>query len=165
MFAGNRTSAREVAGQQGFVARILSQRRARLIGRALPIIALSRIFPGRSERKLIVMVANMLSDVTGHPRLIAAAPAIVREFPQVRFVLVGDGERRKEFERQVAELALERNFLFLGRRRDVPEILASCDIAVLPSTAEGMPNAVLEYMAAGLATVASNVGGVADSLT
>ena len=124
-----------------------------------------RFFPGSSECKLIVMVGNMLSDVKGHPWLIAAAPAIVREFPQVRFVLVGDGERRKEFERQVAELALERNFLFLGRRRDVPEILASCDIAVLPSTAEGMPNAVLEYMAAGLPTVASNVGGVADIIT
>ena len=79
-----------------------------------------RFFPGSSECKLIVMVGNMLSDVKGHPWLIAAAPAIVREFPQVRFVLVGDGERRKEFERQVAELALERNFLFLGRRRDVP---------------------------------------------
>jgi glycosyltransferase involved in cell wall biosynthesis len=54
---------------------------------------------------------------------------------------------------------LNANFLFLGRRNDVPEILASCDIAVLPSLAEGLPNAVLEYLAAGLPVVASALGG------
>ena len=52
--------------------------------------------------------------------------------------------------------------LFLGRRDDVPRVLACCDIAVLPSKAEGLPNAVLEYLAAGLPTVASRVGGNAE---
>jgi glycosyltransferase involved in cell wall biosynthesis len=105
------------------------------------------------------MVANMLSDVKGHAWLIAAAPAVVREFPSARFVLVGDGEARPGFERQVRELGLDQNFLFLGRRNDVPRILASCDVAVLASRAEGLPNAVLEYMAAGLPTVVTRVGG------
>ncbi len=54
---------------------------------------------------------------------------------------------------------MDRSFLFLGRRSDIPEILASCDIAILPSFAEGMPNAVLEYLAAGLPTIATAVGG------
>ncbi len=118
----------------------------------------------RSKEKWIVLVGNMLSDVKGHPWLIAAAPAITREFPETRFVLVGDGEKRKDFERQVAELGLDRHFLFLGRRNDVPRILACCDIAVLPSRAEGLPNAVLEYLAAGLPTVASRVGGNVEIL-
>ena len=117
-----------------------------------------------SKEKWIVLVGNMLSDVKGHPWLIAAAPAITREFPETRFVLVGDGEKRKDFERQVAELGLDRHFLFLGRRNDVPRILACCDIAVLPSRAEGLPNAVLEYLAAGLPTVASRVGGNVEIL-
>ncbi len=52
--------------------------------------------------------------------------------------------------------------MFLGRRSDIPDVLASCDIAVLPSRAEGLPNAVLEYMAAGLPTIASRVGGNAE---
>ena len=50
----------------------------------------------------------------------------------------------------------------MGRRDDVPRVLACCDIAVLPSKAEGLPNAVLEYLAAGLPTVASRVGGNAE---
>jgi glycosyltransferase involved in cell wall biosynthesis len=87
---------------------------------------------------------------------------VVREFPSTRFVLVGDGEQRARFVQQVAGLGLEQNFLFLGRRADIPDILACCDIAVLPSRAEGLPNAVLEYMAAGLPTIVSRVGGNAE---
>jgi glycosyltransferase involved in cell wall biosynthesis len=118
-----------------------------------------RLFPTAGSGKLVVLVGNMHSDVKGHPWLIAAAPAIVQEFPETRFVLAGDGEARGEFERQVAELGLQNNFLFLGRRSDIPDVLASCDIGVLPSKAEGLPNAILEYMAAGLPVVASRVGG------
>ncbi|MFZ1008086.1 MAG: glycosyltransferase [Candidatus Sulfotelmatobacter sp.] len=117
------------------------------------------LFPDAGQGRLIVMVGNMLSDVKGHPWLIAAVPAVVREFPSTRFVLVGDGEARSGFEKQVREMGLSQNFFFLGRRSDVPRILASCDIAVLSSRAEGLPNAVLEYMAAGLPTVVTRVGG------
>jgi L-malate glycosyltransferase len=124
--------------------------------------ARDHLFPGVGDGKLIVLVGNMHTDVKGHPWLIASAPAVVREFPSARFVLVGDGEQRGSFEKQIAGLALERYFLFLGRRSDVPEILACCDIAVLPSRAEGLPNAVLEYMAAGLPTIVSRVGGNAE---
>jgi L-malate glycosyltransferase len=120
--------------------------------------ARSRLFPGVTG-KVIVVVGNMHSDVKGHPWLIAAAPAIVREFPDTRFVFAGDGAARPQFERQVADLKLEANFLFLGLRSDVPDILSSADIGVLPSRSEGMPNAILEYMSAGLPVVASAVGG------
>ncbi|HEY3973282.1 MAG TPA: glycosyltransferase [Candidatus Sulfotelmatobacter sp.] len=118
---------------------------------------------GEAEKqKWIVLVGNMHSDVKGHPWLIAAAKAITDEFPESRFVLAGDGALRKDFEAQVAQQGLERHFLFLGRRDDVPRILSCSDIAVLPSRAEGLPNAVLEYLAAGLPTVASRVGGNAE---
>jgi glycosyltransferase involved in cell wall biosynthesis len=118
-----------------------------------------RLFPRVGDGNLVVLVGNMHTDVKGHPWLIASAPAVIREFPSTRFVLVGDGEQRPVFEQQVAKLGLERNFLFLGRRADIPEILACCDAAVLPSRAEGLPNAALEYMAAGLPVVVSRVGG------
>lgn len=122
----------------------------------------ARLFPDVGNEMLVVLVGNMHSDVKGHPWLIAAAPTVVREFPEVRFVFAGDGELRPTFAAQVAQLGLEDRFKFLGRRSDIPEILASCDLAVLPSRAEGLPNAVLEYMAAGLPTIASRVGGMAE---
>jgi glycosyltransferase involved in cell wall biosynthesis len=120
------------------------------------------LFPGVGHGKIIVLVGNMHTDVKGHPWLIASAPAVIREFPSTRFVLVGEGEQRASFERQVTWLGLEENFLFLGRRTDISEILASCDIAVLPSRAEGLSNAVLEYMAARLPAIVSRVGGNAE---
>lgn len=115
--------------------------------------------PGETQGKWIVLVGNMHSEVKGHSGLIAAAETVVREFPDVRFVFAGDGERRKNFEAETGRLGLEKHFLFLGRRNDVPRILRCCDIGVLPSQAEGLPNAVLEYLAAGLPTIASRVGG------
>jgi glycosyltransferase involved in cell wall biosynthesis len=119
----------------------------------------SWLAPSGQQEQWIVLVGNMHSDVKGHPWLIAAAPAILREFPQARFLLVGDGACRKDFEQRVAELGLQERFSFLGSRDDVPRILACSDIAVLPSKSEGLPNALLEYFAAGLPTVASRVGG------
>src|SRR5580698_4842751 len=120
------------------------------------------VFANAGGGKRVVLVGNMTSEVKGHRVLINAAAIIVRELQDVRFGLVGDGAYRKQFEAQVGELGLERHFLFLGRREDVPEILTACDIAVLPSKTEGLPNALLEYLAAGLPTVASNVGGNAE---
>ena len=129
----------------------------------------AKLFPGTERAKLVVLVGNMHTDVKGHPTLIAAAPKVVSRFPQARFVLVGDGEQRKEFQAAAQDAGAGGNFMFLGRRSDVADILAACDIAVLPSAAEGMPNAVLEYMAAGLPVVASAVGGnlevIADGAT
>src|SRR5258708_31723988 len=113
------------------------------------------LFPDSRGRKLVVLVGNMNSDVKGHPVLITAAANIVKLHPEVQFVLVGDGPKRSDFEAQVEAAGLKPHFLFLGRRNDVPQILASCDIAVLPSLAEGLPNAVLEYLAAGLPVAAS----------
>jgi glycosyltransferase involved in cell wall biosynthesis len=121
-----------------------------------------RLFPGAGDAKLVVLVGNMHSDVKGHPCLITAAPAVLQEFPNTRFILAGDGEARAVFEEQVAKSGWQHSFEFLGPRSDIPDVLASCDIAVLPSRSEGLPNAVLEYMAAGLPTIASSVGGNAE---
>jgi glycosyltransferase involved in cell wall biosynthesis len=118
-----------------------------------------QIFPRSGGNKLIVLVGNMITDVKGHGVLIAAAPEVIKAHPKTRFVLVGEGAMRSDFEKQVRDLGLQENFLFLGRRSDVPAILACSDIAVLPSLAEGLPNAVLEYLAAGLPVVASALGG------
>jgi glycosyltransferase involved in cell wall biosynthesis len=118
-----------------------------------------RLLPGLSNHQIVMHVGNMHSDIKGQPVLIKAARDVCRKISGIKFVLVGDGARRREFESMVAELVLTEHFLFLGQRHDVPELLACSDIAVLPSKAEGFPNALLEYLAAGKPTVATNVGG------
>jgi glycosyltransferase involved in cell wall biosynthesis len=121
------------------------------------------LFPGISaQRKLIAVVANMHSQVKGHTFLIDAAAIICRTSPEALFVLIGDGEMRKQFERKVADAGLQDYFLFLGERNDIAERLHCCDMFVLPSIAEGMPNALLEAMAAGLPAVATRVGGTTE---
>jgi glycosyltransferase involved in cell wall biosynthesis len=115
-----------------------------------------------SHHRLIVTVANMHREVKGHRDLIVAAQTVCGEHPDVRFLLVGDGEMRAAFEAQVRAARLKDSILFLGQRTDVADILPHCEIGVLASRAEGLPNAVMEYMAAGLATVATRVGGVPE---
>ena len=112
--------------------------------------------------RLIVMVANMHIRVKGHDDLIEAAQRVCHEHSEARFLLIGDGELREAFARKVRDLGLERSILFLGHQTNVPALLRRCEIGVLASRAEGLPNAVLEYMASGLATVATAVGGVPE---
>jgi glycosyltransferase involved in cell wall biosynthesis len=80
--------------------------------------------------------------------------------PRLRFVVVGDGPERGRLERLAAELGVPT--LFLGQRpnEEMPDLLAAMDVMVLSSRFEGMPLAVLEWMAAGKAIVASRVGGI-----
>jgi len=114
------------------------------------------------DSKLIAVVANMHFETKGHTDLIRAAAEVSRECPVARFLLIGDGAERAHIEAMVAELGLGKTVLFLGRRNDVPSILACCDLFVLPSWAEGLPNSVLEAMAAGLPIVSTSVGGIPE---
>jgi glycosyltransferase involved in cell wall biosynthesis len=121
------------------------------------------LLPGVGKNtKLIAVIANMYSPVKGHDHLIAAAGTVCRIEPEATFLLIGDGPERPKLERQVAGADLSKNVLFLGRRNDIPELLACCNLSVLPSEAEGLPNALLEAMAAGLPVVATRVGGTPE---
>src|SRR5262249_31975644 len=76
-----------------------------------------------SRAKLIAVLANMYSPVKGHAYLISAARQVCCGFPDALFLMIGDGPERARLERQVRDLALGRNFKFLGRRTDVAELL------------------------------------------
>lgn len=102
-------------------------------------------------------VAN-LRPVKALDLLIEAAAGLCTRYPQLMFQVAGEGEDRSRLERLIAEHGLERRFQLLGSVGDVPAFLARQDIAVLCSHSEGMSNALLEYMAAGRAIVATAVG-------
>jgi glycosyltransferase involved in cell wall biosynthesis len=84
--------------------------------------------------------------------------------PRLRFVVVGDGPERGRLERLSGELGVPT--IFLGHRpnEEMPDLLAAMDVLVCSSRFEGMPLAVLEWMAAGKAIVASRVGGIPSIL-
>jgi L-malate glycosyltransferase len=115
-----------------------------------------------SSSTIVAVVANMYSPVKGHSTLIKAAVEVCRHFPNVLFALIGDGKERPNLEKQVKDAGVSKNFLFLGSRKDVPQLLACCAISVLPSDSEGFPNALLEAMAARLPVIATSVGGVPE---
>lgn len=108
------------------------------------------------------MIARMNTRAKNHAIFLRAAARIVSKFPNVEFLLVGDGPLRPELQALANELGISGQVLFLGDRRDIPELLASMDISVVPSTSESLSNAVLESMAAGVAVVATNVGGTPE---
>jgi glycosyltransferase involved in cell wall biosynthesis len=109
------------------------------------------------EHYRIGIVAN-LRPVKGLDDLIDAATRIRDAHPAVHIRVAGEGELRPHLEQRAREQRLVGRLQLVGAVTDVPSFLADVDIAVLTSHAEGMSNAVLEYMAAGRAIVATAVG-------
>jgi L-malate glycosyltransferase len=109
----------------------------------------------------IGVVAN-LRPVKNLDLFVRAAGRLVARHPQVRFEIAGEGESRGELESLIESLGLRDRVVLRGSVADVPAFLGSLDVAVLCSLSEGSPNAIMEYMAAGLPTVATDVGGVAE---
>lgn len=92
--------------------------------------------------------------------LLAAAQAVLASFPGAKFVFVGEGPARGEWEALALKLGIASKVVFAGRRDDMPAIYASLDIAVLPSFQEAMPMCLLEALAAARPVVATAVGAV-----
>jgi glycosyltransferase involved in cell wall biosynthesis len=115
-------------------------------------------------RPVVTMVANFEYRVKDHPMLLRAAQRVKTEVPDAMFVIAGEGELRAETEKLAGELGLDESCLFIGRCASVPDLLAASDVCVLSSQAEGFSNSILEYMAAGRAVVATNVGGASEAI-
>jgi glycosyltransferase involved in cell wall biosynthesis len=80
------------------------------------------------------------------------------------FLLAGEGAERPRLEARARSLGVADRVHFLGHRDDVPELLAACDLFVLPSLYEGLPLSVLEAMAASRPVVATDVGGTGEAV-
>jgi glycosyltransferase involved in cell wall biosynthesis len=97
------------------------------------------------------------------PDLLVEAAALLRErVPDFELQLIGDGPKRTAVETLVRDLGLDHEVRLLGNREDVPELLSEAACFVLASDWEGCPISVLEAMAAGVAVVATRVGGVPE---
>jgi glycosyltransferase involved in cell wall biosynthesis len=109
-----------------------------------------------------VGVTANLRPVKGLDVFLAAAAELAAAHPNVEFVVAGEGEQRGPLEAEAAARGLAGRFRQPGAVADVPGFLAGLDVAVLSSHAEGMSNALLEYMAAGRPVVATAVGAAPE---
>lgn len=153
------------AAAQSLLDHGLPRRKIEVIPNGLPPGAFAPAAPAlpKAPEKLRVgMIARMNNPVKNYPGFLRAAALLAPKFPQLEFVLVGDGPLRPELERLSKSLGLEGRALFLGDRRDIPAVLASLDVSVLNSFSESLSNSILESMAAGLPVVATHAGGNAD---
>ncbi len=98
-----------------------------------------------------------------HPEAIVDVAEIVKKsFPDVKFVIVGDGPLDSYMKQYISEKKLNGNFVMLGSRKDVALILPAFDVFLLTSRSEGLPRAMLEALAVRIPVVATDVGGIAE---
>ena len=118
------------------------------------------------ENAFVILVVGRLEPQKGHKNLIKAVDPLIKENKNLFVLLVGEGSQQSDLEKQIRESGLNENIRLLGRRDDICNILNSVDLFCLPSIAgEGLPNAILEAMACGVPTVATDVGGSSEIVT
>lgn len=117
---------------------------------------------GVSDDDFLVCNIGALTDHKDHATLIRAAQFAVAEAPNVRFVVLGEGELRPALETQIAQAGLGDRFRLLGFRDDVESCLAASDLFALSSHMEGLCTSLLDAMLLNVPIVATRAGGVAD---
>ena len=138
-------------------------------------IQLDKFHPVKSEEKdqirskwsikkeeAVVGIVSKLWEGKGHTVLIEAFKLLKEKIKDAKLVIVGEGYLYDELFRRVGNNGLRESVLFTGFRMDVSEIIATFDVAVLPSFFEGMGRVILEAMAMEKPIVASRVGGIPD---
>ena len=120
--------------------------------------------PDPEPGNITVLFVGMIERLKGALDLVEAAALHGSELQGVRFILCGRGAATGQIKERLEQLGLSERFEFPGWVTGAAkmEYLERADIFVLPSHAEGMPNALIEAMAAGRAAVATRVGGIPD---
>ncbi len=110
------------------------------------------------------IVGNVAALVAhkGQRYLIEAAALVVRQVPDARFIIAGEGELRPNLERQIKDHRLDKHVLLAGFRPDVLSLHKSFDIFVLSSTTEGLGTSLLDAMASSKPIVATKAGGIPE---
>jgi glycosyltransferase involved in cell wall biosynthesis len=114
------------------------------------------------QGNVVVGAVGRLIPRKGYDYLLRAMPDIKEVFSNVKIVLAGDGEEEENLRLLANELDVQENVVFLGNRKDIPDVLSSFDVFVLPSLSEGLGVVILEAFAAGKPVIASNVEGIPE---
>jgi glycosyltransferase involved in cell wall biosynthesis len=117
----------------------------------------------------LVAVVSRLTRLKGLENLLEAAAMLKPQYPDVRFLIVGETSPMEvpyldELKQLADRHGVGDRVIFTGRRSDVPTLLSGVDVSVMPSLNEALSNVLLESMAAGAPTVATRVGGTPEAL-
>jgi len=110
----------------------------------------------------IVVTVGRLHRQKGYSYLLHAISKVKEKFPRIKLMFIGKGGEKNSLKNLAESLDLTDQVVFAGLRSDVENVLSTAELFVLPSLWEGMPNALLEAMAAGKAVVATRVGGIPE---
>lgn len=121
-----------------------------------------------SEKKestaIKIGTTGMLLKQKGYDCLLEAASIIIKKRPNVKFSIAGDGAEFQNLQDMIHHLNLSENVKLIGFQDNIPQFLATLDLYIQPSRWEGLCITVIEAMACGLPVVASNVGGIPESV-
>ncbi|MEW6715385.1 MAG: glycosyltransferase family 4 protein [Nitrospirota bacterium] len=118
----------------------------------------------KNDRNIIGFVGS-IDDEKGLIYLIEAVRKLKTTFTDLCCLIIGEGPDKAKFKEIITEYKLENNFVFLGRRYDIYNLLKLMKVFVLPSLREGLPLVVIEAMASSCPVIATNVDGVPEIVT
>jgi glycosyltransferase involved in cell wall biosynthesis len=119
---------------------------------------------GLPENGRIAVNLAALTPEKDQATLVAAAAILVRDLPDLHWVVAGEGPLRNPLEQQIAAAGLTQRFHLVGQLPDPHTALAGADVCVLSSTSEGLGSSILAAMALGVPVVATRVGGIPELL-
>jgi glycosyltransferase involved in cell wall biosynthesis len=119
---------------------------------------------GLTSRTPLLGTVGRLVRAKGCEHLLGALQILRREFPDLRWLAVGDGDQRASLAALAADMRLSDAVIWAGMRDDVGDLLAAMDVWVMSSVREGLPIALLEAMAFQKPIVATRVGGIPDAV-
>ena len=113
----------------------------------------------------VVGAVGRLNGEKDYPNMLRAAQILLKQRPDLYFVIAGKGELEPELKALAAELGVAQRVIFMGHFHDVRKVFELMDLYVLSSTREGLPNTVLEAMAMGVPIVSTDVDGVKEAVS
>lgn len=124
----------------------------------------TRLQWGYAPQHTVVGKVARLFELKGHQYLIDAAPSIVKNFPDIRFLLVGDGILRKQLQQRIDRLGLREYFQFTGLvdPAAVPSLLSAMDMLVHTSLREGLARALPQALLAGRPVISYDIDGARE---
>lgn len=126
----------------------------------LPAADLKSEFPAiRDCDRIVGMVANFNRPVKRVDLFVEVADRVLKQHQDVRFLLVGGGSLEKDLQYVISRLDLNDKVILAGKKNPAMPYIKSFDVGILTSDSEGFSNVLLEYMAAGVPAVATDVGG------